>query len=818
MKASVFTWEYPPAIYGGAGVHAKYITTALAKRIKVEVRTLEVGPKPEIEGVNVLRYQSTLRGLATGDPRILKALQVLSFNMNMVADPIDAAIVHTHTWYTNFAGAMAKRIYGAKLVATVHSLEPLRPWKREQLGAGYELSLWMERDGLLACDAVIAVSRDMKADIQKAYPIPASRVAVIHNGVDPQKYCPRDGLESVEKFSIRRPYVFFVGRLSHQKGIFDLVAAMDHVPEGTTLVLATGKPDTPEIEADLRSAIKSRNDVVWIRDMLEDHDLVNLYNEAAVFACPSVYEPFGIINLEAMACETPVVATRVGGIKEVVVNEETGLLVPPGEPAKLGRAITRILEDRALLSKTGIEAFVFFLLQATDPDTGARPIQLPLSIASARLDPTAFELEADRHRFYVMEAERRESFARFVVDAFRRAAKVPTESGDSLNFHGEGISAFRGASPIPGGDTSNVVLRITTGSGDVVLKSYKFLDTGNREPDILARLHARKFPHVARFLGEVALGRGVDRLVLGVATEHIEADDLFAWLYDGWRHTFDREVNPNEDFEEATLDVAADLGEPTRALHDALVDRHPGFWHPEPFTEEDFRGMFKSATRSLGAALRRLGQLAHAEEPSLAESARMARTRLLELRAPIEETLRHLEAHVGGVKSVIHSDLHLAQVLRRRADGVLLFIDFEGEPERVQGERGRKLPPLRDVGSMVRSFAYVRNYVIRDLVRDVANPTLPPEPGVLLGPQEAAVDRMRGWEEDMVGRFTGTYLSHSTLHHTRDGKEAGRLIHGWAMEKALYELEYELKHRVANFPIPLEGIAALAGASHSGTD
>src|SRR2546425_1258113 len=709
MKASVFTWEYPPAIYGGAGVHAKYITTALAKRIKVEVRTLEVGPKPEIEGVNVLRYQSTLRGLATGDPRILKALQVLSFNMN--------------------------------------------------------------------------------------------------KGVDPQKYYPRDGLESVKKFSIRRPYVFFVGRLSHQKGIFDLVAAMDHVPEGTTLVLATGKPDTPEIEADLRSAIKSRNDVVWIRDMLEDHDLVNLYNEAAVFACPSVYEPFGIINLEAMACETPVVATRVGGIKEVVVNEETGLLVPPGEPAKLGRAITRILEDPQTGAKMG--------------KAGRRHVLRNFTwdrIARARLDGPAFELGAHRHSFYVMEAERRESFARFVVDAFRRAAKVPTESGDSLNFHGEGIDAYRGASSIPGGDTSNVVLRITTGSGDVVLKSYKFLDTGNREPDILARLHARKFPHVARFLGEVALGHGVDRVVLGVATEHIEADDLFAWLCDGWRHTLDREVNPNEDFEEATLNVAADLGGATAALHDALIDRHPGFWHPEPFTEEDFRGMFKSATRSLGAALRRLGQLAHAEEPILAESARMARTRLLELRAPIEETLRHLEAHVGGVKSVIHSDLHLAQVLRRRADGVLLFIDFEGEPERVLGERGRKLPPLRDVGSMVRSFAYVRNYVIRDLVRDVANPTLPPEPGVLLGPQEAAMDPMRGWEEDMVGRFTGTYLSHSTLHHTHDAKEAGRLIRGWAMEKALYELEYELKHRVANFPIPLEGIAALAGASHSGTD
>lgn len=353
MKASIFTWEYPPAIYGGAGVHAKYLSMALAKRIKVEVRTLDIGPPPVIEGVNVLRYQTTLRGLATGDPRIIRALQVLSFNMNMVADPIDAAIVHTHTWYTNFAGAMAKRIYGSKLVATAHSLEPLRPWKREQLAAGYELSSWMEREGLLACDAVIAVSRDMKADIQKAYPIPASRVAVIHNGVDPQKYFPRDGLESLTKFLIRKPFVFFVGRLSRQKGIFDLLTAMDHVPPGTTLVLATGKPDTPEIEVDLREALKSRNDVVWIREMLDDHDLVNLYNEAAVFACPSVYEPFGIINLEAMACETPVVATRVGGIKEVVVDEETGILVPPSDPAKLGRALTRILADPAAGTRMG---------------------------------------------------------------------------------------------------------------------------------------------------------------------------------------------------------------------------------------------------------------------------------------------------------------------------------------------------------------------------------------------------------------------------------------------------------------------------------
>lgn len=380
MKACVFTWEYPPSIYGGAGVHAKYITTALAKRIKVEVRTLEVGPPPEIPGVNVLRYRQTLRGLATADPRILKALQVVSVNLNMVADPIDAEIVHTHTWYTNFAGAMAKRIYGSKLVATVHSLEPLRPWKREQLGAGYDLSSWMEREGLLACDAVIAVSQDMKQDILKAYPIPDSKVTVIHNGVDPEKYHPQDGQESLAKFSIRPPFVFFVGRLSRQKGIFDLIEAMKRVPRGTMLVLATGKPDTPEIEDDLRQAVRSSDNLVWIREMLEDSDLVNLYNEAAVFACPSIYEPFGIINLEAMACETPVVATRVGGIKEVVVDGETGILVPPNDPAKLGEALARVIQDPKAADRMGKAGRQSVLRNFTWDQIAAKTLELYRSL------------------------------------------------------------------------------------------------------------------------------------------------------------------------------------------------------------------------------------------------------------------------------------------------------------------------------------------------------------------------------------------------------------------------------------------------------
>jgi len=353
VKATIFTWEFPPNVYGGAGVHAKYIALALSKLIDVQVRTLEEGPPPDLPPLKVWRYRPSVKGLAAPDPKLAKAFEVLSFNINMVSDPIDSEIVHTHTWYTNFAGALAKQVYGCKLVATVHSLEPLRPWKREQLGAGYTLSSWMEREGLQACDAIIAVSEEMKRDILKVYRIPTGKVHVIHNGVDPEKYRPGDGTASLTRFGISKPYVFFVGRLTRQKGIFDLVDAMDYVPEGTTLVLATGKPDTPEIEEELRRTVSGMPNVVWINQMLEDPDLVSLYNEAAVFACPSIYEPFGIINLEAMACETPVVATRVGGIKEVVVDRETGLLVPPGDPARLGKAIERILEDPALAKRLG---------------------------------------------------------------------------------------------------------------------------------------------------------------------------------------------------------------------------------------------------------------------------------------------------------------------------------------------------------------------------------------------------------------------------------------------------------------------------------
>jgi glycogen synthase len=376
MKATVLTWEYPPNIYGGAGVHAKYLTMALAKRIGVEVRTLEEGAPQDVPGVRVRRYRPTLRGLGLPDTKVGKALEVLSCNLNMVSDPIESEIVHTHTWYTNFAGALAKRTYGCKLVATVHSLEPLRPWKKEQLGAGYALSSWMEREGLAACDAVVAVSAEMKRDILKVYDLPTSRIRVIYNGVDPDKYHPRDGTASLGKFGIRKPYIFFVGRLSRQKGIFDLIDAMEFVAPETTLVLATGKPDTPEIEEELRRVVKGLDRVVWIHQMLEDPDLVNLYNEAAVFACPSIYEPFGIINLEAMACETPVVATRVGGIKEVVVDKVTGVLVPPGDPGTLGRAISRVLADPREAARMGKAGRLHVLKHFTWDRIAERTIQL----------------------------------------------------------------------------------------------------------------------------------------------------------------------------------------------------------------------------------------------------------------------------------------------------------------------------------------------------------------------------------------------------------------------------------------------------------
>jgi len=469
------------------------------------------------------------------------------------------------------------------------------------------------------------------------------------------------------------------------------------------------------------------------------------------------------------------------------------------------------VKDRVLLAQSGSEAIVLFLLRAKDREGGSRPVHLPLSIASARLDPMAFELETDESAFYILEAERRGGYARVLVDGFRRGAKIRTASGDSLTFQGEAVDAFRGMSPIPSGDTSNVLIRIATARDSIILKSYKFLDASNREPEVLARLQARSFPHAARFVGEVRLGRGKDRLVLAIATEHVDGLDLFSWLREGWTNTLGAEGGSNAEMDRASRFVASDLGEAIARLHEALIDRHPGPWRLEPFTSEDFRLVFKEAMRSLAAALRRLGRLGHAADRTRADSARRARSRLLDLREGIEKTLGNLEANVGGPKSVIHSDLHLAQVLRRRSDGRLLFIDFEGEPERAPGQRARKRPPLRDVGTMVRSFAYVRHYVMRDRAGDTEAPLMwPLDLDGLSTPQRDLMKRLIAWEAETVDRFVRAYLDSSTLYRDLETTDASFLVKGWAMEKALYELDYELKHRMENFLIPLDGIAALA--------
>jgi len=344
MKVSILTLEYPPNVYGGVGVHVQNMAAALSKFVDVEVRTKWVPRAPRLR--NVRRYRV---GPVKGD--FGPAAEALKLDLEIVSDGMSSDIVHSHTWYMNMAGALAKRLYGIPAVATVHSLEPLRPWKAEQLGRGYELSKWMEREGLCSCDRVIAVSEGMKKDIMKCYPIPSSKIAVVHNGIDPSIYKRREQGRVLRRHGVRKPYVLFVGRLTRQKGVFDLLEASKRFMAGTVTVLATGRPDEPGILDDLKRAVKGRRDVVWINSMLGQAETIALYSGAAVSVTPSVYEPFGIVVVEAMACGSPVVASRVGGIPEIVQDGRSGLLVPPKDPTTLADAVNRVLADGALASR-----------------------------------------------------------------------------------------------------------------------------------------------------------------------------------------------------------------------------------------------------------------------------------------------------------------------------------------------------------------------------------------------------------------------------------------------------------------------------------
>ena len=332
MKALLLTNEYPPHVYGGAGVHVDYLSRELARHMPVEVRCFG---EQQLARANlqVTGFEAHVSSFTCPKPlrSVFGAVQrCTSFN----ATDIDADLVHCHTWYSHFGGILAKLNYGIPLVITVHSLEPLRPWKREQLGGGYDFTVWLEKTALEMADAVIAVSGETKRDLERLFHIRPERLHVIYNGIDLDEYRKVGTTMALQRYGIDpdQPFVLFVGRITRQKGIIHLVRAIDRMAPGFQVVLCAGAPDTPEIGREMEEAVAhasaKRRGVIWIREMVDKLTVIELYSQAAVFCCPSIYEPFGIINLEAMACETAVVASAVGGIKEVVVDGETGFLVP----------------------------------------------------------------------------------------------------------------------------------------------------------------------------------------------------------------------------------------------------------------------------------------------------------------------------------------------------------------------------------------------------------------------------------------------------------------------------------------------------------
>jgi starch synthase len=347
MRVLMLTREYPPHVYGGAGIVVDHLSRALAARAAVEVRCFGGDDRSE-PGLRVRGYPSWERLAGSGpagtvDARHAPALEALSTDLLMARDRVDADVVHSHTWYVALAGLLVRTLFDIPLIVTLHSIEPLRPWKAEQLGAGYGVSRWAERAAVESADRVIAVSAQMRDDVLAHFSVDAERVRVIHNGVDTGVFRPTERRDALDRHGVRAPYVLFVGRISEQKGIFHLLEAAAELPEDVQVVLCASSPDTLELEARLGAAVAQHPRVRWLNAMLPREDVVQLYSHAALFVCPSVYEPFGLINLEAMACGTPVVATAVGGIREVVVHDETGWLVPPADPAALAAAMRALL-------------------------------------------------------------------------------------------------------------------------------------------------------------------------------------------------------------------------------------------------------------------------------------------------------------------------------------------------------------------------------------------------------------------------------------------------------------------------------------------
>lgn len=371
-KVAIFTKEYPPYVYGGAGVHVEYLCKELAKLVPVEVRCF--GDQDSTEGdLTVKGYGMWDEVKENTDPRFVGAVDAFARNLAMSKDNLDADVVHCHTWYTDMGGVLAGKLWGVPYILTIHSLEPLRPWKVEQLGNAYHLSAWMERTAIEQADAIIAVSKETKEDVLRLFNVQPEKVHVIYNGIDLDQYRKATGTDALVKYGVdpERPYILFVGRITRQKGIIHLVNAIPEIDPSLQVVLCAGAPDTPEIGKEMAERIAEvsadREGVIWIQEMLARPDVIQMYSHAAVFCCPSVYEPFGIINLEAMACETAVVASAVGGIKEVVVPGETGEMVElqlkegtfdPVDPAKfahdLAGAINKVALDEELRTGYGL--------------------------------------------------------------------------------------------------------------------------------------------------------------------------------------------------------------------------------------------------------------------------------------------------------------------------------------------------------------------------------------------------------------------------------------------------------------------------------
>src|ERR1700730_925878 len=364
MRVAMFTREFPPEVYGGAGVHVDYLSRELAKQIEVVVHCW--GRQNFDDGKLHVRGAKPWEEITNGtEGKFKSALEALSLNLTQVKVLAAVDIVHTHTWYVSMAVFIAKKLYDVPFVLTTHSLEPLRAWKADQLGSGYAMSSWMERTAVLDADAIIAVSKSTREDILRAYPdVKPDRIHVIYNGIDLAEYQKTSETTALNDYGVdpAKPYVLFLGRITRQKGVTYLVDAIRYLPRDTQVVLCAGAPDTPEIATEMRQKVEDARrhhpHIVWIEKMIAKREAIELYSNARVFCCPSIYEPFGIINLEAMACRAPVVASATGGIKEVVVDGETGYLIPfdqdpvtsfPVDAEKFSRdlaaGINRLLED-----------------------------------------------------------------------------------------------------------------------------------------------------------------------------------------------------------------------------------------------------------------------------------------------------------------------------------------------------------------------------------------------------------------------------------------------------------------------------------------